>query len=253
MELKELKTHFVSECQQFSTLCEAIFDHAVPSCPGWTVQDLLEHLGTVQRRGIARIGSDTDPTGYDLMLPSESSEMLAWFNSGWSQLYDCFEKKPPEYPTWNWSGKNQTLGWLIRRQAHEAAIHRYDAELARIGLPNVNALKSLPIESIPSGFSPQFAKDGIDERLEITIGGRANLNFSLPGSIHLHATDIDAEWTVTISDGIINIDKSHKKADAAIRATASELYLWSWGRLPVEMLEYFGDLDVIEAWKKLPG
>ena len=253
MELNELINHFKQECQQFATLCAPVLDHAVPSCPGWTVQDLIEHLGTVHRRAAFRVGSDVDPTGYELNLPTESSEILTWFNEGWQNLYQIFTTHPADYKAWNWSGKDQTLEWMIRRQAHEAAIHRFDADLAHMGIPSVNAIKSLPAESIPFGFTPPFAKDGIDERLEVTIASRRNLVGSLPGSLHLHATDIDAEWTVRLTDGVMTIDRGHQKADAAIKATASELYLWSWGRLPADILLCVGDLEVIDAWKKLPA
>ena len=253
MERNELISHFKQECERFAALCAAVLDHAVPSCPGWTVQDLIEHLGTVHRRAAFRVGSDVDPTGYEINLPTESSEIFNWFNEGWQNLYQIFTTHSDDYPAWNWTGKNQTVGWMIRRQSHEAAIHRFDAELAHMGIPSVNAIKSLPTESIPFGYTPEFAKDGIDERLEITIGGRKNLSGSLPGSLHLHATDIDAEWTVTLIDGVMTIYRGHQKADAAIKASASELYLWSWGRLPAEILQCVGNLEVIEAWKKLPA
>lgn len=253
MELSNLKQHFKKEVQSFSDLCQSTLDHAVPTCPGWTVQDLVEHLGTVHRRAAARVGSVTDPTSFELDIPNDSQEILNWFEKGWRELYEIFESNKSDYPAWNWTGKNLTLGWMIRRQAHEAAIHRYDAELAQMGLPNLNSFKSLPAESLPFGFDPDFAVDGLNERLEVSIGGKPHLKANLPGSIHLHATDTDAEWTVTITEGIVTVTRDHQKADAAIRATASELYLWSWGRLPVEILEHFGNIDVIEAWKKLPG
>jgi len=209
MELNELISHFRQECQQFAALCAAVLDHAVPSCPGWTVQDLIELLGTVHRRAAFRVGSDVDPSGTEINPPVESSEILNWFNEGSENLYQIFTTYPADYKTWNWSGKDQTLAWMIRRQAHEAAIHRFDAELAHMGIPSVSAIKSLPAESIPFGFTPTFAKDGVGERLEVTIGSRRNLTGTLPGSLHLHATDIDAEWTVTLTDGIMIVDRGH--------------------------------------------
>ncbi len=253
MKRIEYLSHFKQECEKFATLCDAVLDHAVPSCPGWTVQDLIEHLGTVHRRAVHRIGSDVDPTGFEISLPTEPVEILEWFNEGWQNLYQSLNEHPDDFPAWNWSGKDQTVRWMIRRQAHETAIHRFDAEIAHMGIPSVAAIKSLPAESVPFGYTPEFAKDGIDERLEITIAGRRNLTGSLPGSLHLHATDIDAEWTVTLKDGIMTIDRGHQKSDAAIKATASEIYLWTWGRLPSEILQSFGDQAVIEAWKKLPA
>ncbi len=253
MESNELVSRFEQECRKFAAQCAAVLDHAVPSCPGWTVQDLIEHLGSVHRRAVFRIGSDVDPTGYEVSLPTESSEILSWYNAGWEKLYQIFQTHPPDYPAWNWTGKNMTLEWMIRRQAHEVAIHRFDAELAHMGIPSVSAIKSLPAESIPFGYTPEFAKDGIEERLEVTIGGRKTLTGSLPGSLHLHATDISAEWTVNLNDGVMTVENGHQKADAAIKATASELYLWSWGRIPSEILQCFGDMDVIDGWKKLPA
>lgn len=253
MDLNELQSHFQQECTRFATLCEDILDHAVPSCPGWTVQDLIEHLGTVHRRAIARIGSQTDPTGIELNIPTETTEMLNWFDAGWRELDRAFTETPPSAQAWNWTGQNQTVGWMIRRQAHEAAIHRYDAELAHMGLPSVAAFKSLPTESIPFGYVPEFAKDGLNERLYVSIAGRSNLKGSLPGSLHFHANDTEAESTITFIDGVFTIEEGHSKADAAIRGTASELYLWSWGRLPADVLQCFGEMSVIESWAKLPA
>lgn len=253
MDLNELHSHFQNECTKFAALCEAILDHAVPSCPGWTIQDLIEHLGTVQRRAAARVGLQTDATGVELNIPTEPAEMLSWFDDGWRELDRIFTEMPPSTQAWNWTGENHTLGWMIRRHAHEVAIHRYDAELAHMGLPSVNAFKSLPSESIPFGYVPEFAKDGLNERLYVTIAGRPTLKGSLPGSLHIHANDIEAECTVTLVDGTFTITEGHSKADAAIKGTASELYLWSWGRFPLDLLQCFGDTNVIESWSKLPA
>jgi len=71
---------------------------------------------------------------------------------------------------------------------------------------------------------------------------------SLGGSgetLHLHATDIEGEWLVTLQSDHITIDRGHAKGDAAVRATAIDLLLFVWGR-DLGGLEHFGDHAVID-------
>ena len=70
------------------------------------------------------------------------------------------------------------------------------------------------------------------------------------GTIHLHATDIDGEWLVTLGPGGISHEHGHAKGDVALRGTASDLLLWCWNRVPVDdRFEVFGDATLLEAWR----
>src|SRR5215472_11044104 len=95
--------HLARESARFAAALRGAAPAApVPSCPGWDADDLLWHLaevqwfwGTIVREGI---------TG-------EQADGLK-----------------PGSPAGTWSA-DQTVGFVRRRQAHEALIHRVDAEL----------------------------------------------------------------------------------------------------------------------------
>ena len=61
---------------------------------------------------------------------------------------------PPDTPAWTWSDE-QSVGFIRRRQAHEALIHLIDAELT--------ARDRTPME-------PDLSTDGVDEALTIMYG-----------------------------------------------------------------------------------
>lgn len=142
------------------------------------------------------------------------------------------EAADPSTTVWTWWPPDQTVGFWFRRMAHETAVHRADAEaaLGRIG----------PVAA-------DLAIDGIDEALDLFLAPDL-----APGSIegpvetvHLHATDADGEWLVTIGPDGLGVARGHAKGDAAARGQASDLLLWLWGRLPSDVLEVFGDPAVV--------
>src|SRR4029078_11382856 len=63
----------------------------------------------------------------------------------------------PAEEAWTWSSE-QTVGFTFRRQAHEALIHRLDAEQA--------AGQGSPLD-------PELPADGVDEVLDVMDGGAA--------------------------------------------------------------------------------
>ncbi|MGM3262735.1 maleylpyruvate isomerase N-terminal domain-containing protein, partial [Klebsiella pneumoniae] len=60
----------------------------------------------------------------------------------------------PAEPAWSWSA-DRTVGFTVRRQAHEALVHRLDAEQA------AGAVTAL---------DPALAADGVHEALAVMFG-----------------------------------------------------------------------------------
>jgi hypothetical protein len=90
------------------------------------------------------------------------------------------------------------------------------------------------------------AVDGIEEMFD-TFVPASPPEPTLGGSgvtLHLHATDIEGEWLVTLHSDHITIDRGHAKGDAGVRGTALDLLLFVWGR-DLGGLERFGDDAVI--------
>ena len=115
--------------------------------------------------------------------------------------------------------------WLARRMAHELAMHRVDADLAR---------------GQATGIEPALASDGIDEFLEFFRNGE------LVGSVHIHCTDVAGEWTIhePVADGEFRVSREHAKGDCAIRGAANDILLALWRRAPLSTVDVVGDADV---------
>ncbi len=220
----------------------------VPSCPGWTLRDLVEHLGGVHRwaRDCVETAAPpvraraTDPPADP--APEEPDALARWFGDGAIGLANSLDAAGPEAPTWTpFPIADPTVAVWIRRQTHETALHRWDAESA---------------VAAPRAMDPALAADGIDEYLGVIVPRLVQRDgLQLPsGSAHLHCTDTPGEWTVEVVDGEYVLDRSHRKGDAAVRGTAEHLLLQLWGRdVPEGSVELLGDAGVGAAWTGLGG
>jgi uncharacterized protein (TIGR03083 family) len=201
---------------------------AVSACPGWTNTDLLNHVTGVWSFVAAQITAGTpdepaQPVGENQEDPNERL----------GYLLHLMQSSDPTAAAWSWT-PNRTVGFFIRRMAHENTIHRWDAEEAG------GAAK--PIDAA-------VAVDGIDEVLEVGMVSRVRggtLEYPT-GSLHLHRTDGDGEWLIFAVDGQLQVTREHSKGDAAVRGSAEGLLLYLWDRRR-DGLECFGDDEVINAW-----
>jgi uncharacterized protein (TIGR03083 family) len=208
---------------------------AVPSCPGWSVTDLVAHLGRVYRYAIRQARSTEQEPGDESRVAPD--EVLATTADAHSELLIVLAETEPNAPAWNWdrTQANVAAFWR-RRMALETVVHRWDAQVAT---------------GTPTPIDAALACDGVDEVLNQFLPrrrGRAKEDIS--GTVHLHATDtlptIPAEWTVELgSHGATAVRRVHEKADAALRGPAGELLLAVWGRPAT--LDRFGDPDLIAA------
>ena len=98
----------------------------VPSCPEWTVADLVEHVSMVYLHKVEcmRLGSAPDP------WPPEGvdrSDPVALLDRSYAALSEEFASRPPQAHAFTWYEPDQTVGFWIRRMAQETVIHRVDA------------------------------------------------------------------------------------------------------------------------------
>ncbi|MER5636722.1 maleylpyruvate isomerase family mycothiol-dependent enzyme [Kitasatospora sp. NPDC002227] len=202
-------------------------DRRVPSCPEWTVGDLLRHTGTVHRFWTAiaagEISGPQDPRRVQPVEPADE-DLVAWFTEGLEHCASTLEKLDPGLPRWSWSDRKDA-GFIQRRMAQETAVHCWDA-LNAVG-------RDEPVER-------ELAADGVAEFLTHFADGE--LPAGLPeAGLHLHATDGAGEWTVRAADGALLVTTEHAKAAFAARGTASDLLLLLWERRLPAALETFGD------------
>ena len=152
--------HLARESARFSAaLLEADADAPVPTCPGWDADDLLWHLADVQWFWGSIVNQRLQTTAETQALvrverPAERDALRAFYARASKDLQDGLRSAAPETAVWTWS-LDQSVGFIRRRQAHEALIHRIDAELT--------AGNRTPMH-------PQLSADGVDEVLRIMYG-----------------------------------------------------------------------------------
>jgi uncharacterized protein (TIGR03083 family) len=215
-------------------------DAPVPSCPGWTITELLDHCvsgdlwaRTILERGRAGTIEGVRPDPLD---PSRRGDALVQaFRDGAAALLAELAAVPPDLPVWTFSPANRTASFWQRRRSQETSVHRYDAETAA---------------GTPTPIDAALAADGIDEFLTVFLPRLAgNFDDVGDGTVHVHCTDVEGEWLVARRDGELTVTAEHAKGDVAARGTASDLLLFLWGRAPVDVLEVFGDADLLARFR----
>jgi len=233
-----------------AVLRDAPADVAVPTCPDWRTDDLLWHLaevqwfwGTVVREAVTEPDQLEHPA-----RPADRAGLLRFFDRASADLQAALARTDPEEHRWTWSA-DQTAGFIRRRQAHEALIHRVDAEL------------TADVERAP--VDPALAADGVDEALRVMFGGAppwAEVQLRASDSVRVRATDTGRSWTVTLgtlsgrspqgdvytAEPVLEVaGADHGGVVAAtVEGAAADLDCWLWGRPAVGALVRTGDEQV---------
>ena len=215
---------------------------AVRACPGWTVADVVGHLGGVYSWVTLCVeAAGPRPSVERDRPPAEPGEVVDWFLERRAAVLDALTAHEPDAPAWNFRpGAPQTVAWWRRRQAIETAVHLWDVEHATGG---------------PGRIDPELAADGVAEMLEEILAAKlaGRPVPGLTGTLHLHATDADGEWSLDFGAADLAVRREHTKADTAVRGPAAGLLLWLWNRSePADAgLEVFGDPAVVDAWRSI--
>ncbi len=223
------------EAALFAAACEAAgLDATVPPCPGWDVADLLWHLAGVHWFwGTIVAERRTTPKGMAGPDRPADDELMDLYYDQLGALVEVLRSTDAETPVWSWSGNDKNVAWVIRRMAHETAMHRWDAEAAA---------------GTHAAIDPLMAGDGIDEFLANFLPWSAEGAPPVGGSVHLHCTDTPGEWTVVEGGEGFVVAREHAKGDCALRGAASDLLLVLWHRLPLSAIEVMGDVGVAERF-----
>ncbi|WP_327321873.1 maleylpyruvate isomerase family mycothiol-dependent enzyme [Streptomyces sp. NBC_01210] len=241
METAELIKSLVREGQLLAAAAaEAGPEASVPTCPGWQVRDLLRHISMVHRWATAFITE-----GYTSFQPADDQpeldgdELLEWFREGHGLLVAALSEAPADVECWSFLPAPSPLAFWARRQAHETAVHRTDAESALGGKPG-------PVAA-------DLALDGIDELLgAFHARSRSRVRTEEPRVLRVHTSDTDDVWTVRLSAGAPRTERTEKgPADCELRGTAEQLYLTLWNRLPLTTVSVTGDAELAGLWREL--
>jgi uncharacterized protein (TIGR03083 family) len=218
---------------------EAGLTAVVPTCPGWTIDHLLRHVGKVHRWAatFVREGRAAFGGGTGRLVNAPAGGLLDWFADGHAEQVSALRHAPPDLDCWTFLPAPSPLAFWARRQAHETAIHRADADSARGVAPT---------------FNPAFAADGIAELLGGFYRRRGGQLLSDPPcGLLVLPSDAGPGWHVVIGpEGREITNDVDRPADCVLRGSASDLYLFLWNRFPVTHPEVTGDLGVLDLWRE---
>lgn len=219
----------------------------VPACLGWCVRDLLKHVGYVHRWAAGYVREQharwVDRVSEAAILAGGpgDNELPGWFREGHASLVRVLEAADPDMTCWTFLDAPSSVSFWARRQAHETAIHRVDAEQAAG-------------RASGSAFEPAFAADGVDELImgflarNISRGGWPGLD----GSLAIHAADgaASADWLVAGGASEPGVSRGTGPAGCDVTGQARDLYLTLWNRRPADGLQVTGDPAILAAFAR---
>lgn len=215
----------------------------VPTCPGWRIAELLRHVGYVHRWAAMHVERASPelvegPSEEEILQrgPAED-ELLDWYREGHTALIGTLTSAEPTLSCWTFLDAPSPLAFWARRQAHETAIHRADAEAAL---------------GSSSSFDTDFAADGIDELLVgFAPGERLAASINTHKVLGVYSRDTGDCWQVSVDPEGIVARRGTGPADCTIEGAASDLYLTLWNRTRTEdaRLAITGDSNVLQLWR----
>ena len=249
--------HLSRESARFLAVLRSVDPEVpVPSCPEWRADDLMWHLAEVQWfwgtivRG--HLTSPPDPESRP-ERPDDRLELRAFYERASAELVRALADSTAEDPAWTWSD-DHSVGFIRRRQAHEALIHRVDAELTA---------------NDRSSMDPELSADGVDEALRVMYGNVprwATFTVSTPGAVRLRTGDTGHSWLLTpgrlsgvdptdgsvVDEPALGVEASDPggEAMATVTASAGDLDCWLWRRPILGPLRHSGNdvlLEQLEA------
>jgi uncharacterized protein (TIGR03083 family) len=237
MDRDEYLGHLAQDGRRMAEVARGDLKARVPTCPAWTLAELIEHTGGVHRYVIAATRERTDgPPDAAMAFDPASGEPLAdWFQAGVDEAVHVLSALAATEPRWTWFSPDQTAGWYFRRIAQETLVHRIDAELAAgVDVPDV---------------APAFAVDGIDEMCDVFIPSATGQPIGGDGqALSLQATDADRRCVLVLHADHVDVTSGRVEPDAVLRARARDLLLMMWGRDPLGEVEQGGDASVIATF-----
>jgi uncharacterized protein (TIGR03083 family) len=224
----------------------------VPTCPDWTLTQLVRHIGGNFRALETAVRTSTAVVDPGRQIPEvagpggdDPAELDAWLAEGAARCADTLRRAGPAAVAQVWVFQQPTAFWA-RRAALDLVVHRADAA------GTVNADYTV---------APEMAADAIDELLELMSDPQVAASSPRlaelrgPGkSIHLHATDTEAglaaEWLVELGTDGFTWRRGHEKATVALRGPLADVLLVFYRRLPAdsERVEVLGEAALLDFW-----
>jgi uncharacterized protein (TIGR03083 family) len=245
----KISEHITAIQQEAKLLAEAA-QHAglevdVPTCPGWNMRDLVRHLSEIHLWAGAHVALRATKMWVDdiaelttywpelAVFWPDDGELVGWYLATNANLVAELESAPADVAAMTFLPAPSPLAMWARRQAHETAVHRFDAQHAA---------------GMTTEFDPGFAADGIDELLAAFAPRASKFRIESVKTMGVHATDTADQWHVTLAPEGITTTRAGGPADLNLTGSAVDLYLALWNRGDSPAITITGDTEVLAAW-----
>ncbi|MDX6222987.1 MAG: hypothetical protein QOD91_2041 [Frankiales bacterium] len=248
MDKHPLLTSLESDSAVFSSLAASAMgaghDPAVPCCEGWRLADLVRHLAGIHSLAAEWVTQGRRP-GQWQREPSPGQSLHAWATACSDRLIDAVGTVDPATPCSTWSAYDMSVGFWVRRMAHETLVHRVDLE------------QSLGIDYW--AVDPLIAVDGIDETLTLWLTGRMPAGLTGSGRT-VRVVSYGPEDNVLFDRVIrpyhqsVHFSSSDvgPAVDAEVSGSASAVWAWCWGRSDAaHPIETVGDADAVDELRRI--
>jgi uncharacterized protein (TIGR03083 family) len=238
----------VAEGRRFARAAElGDLEAPIRACPGWTLRDLVRHLGEIHLWAAANVASPrpewlyirqiTDLARYWPELAAgwpDDDDLVTWYRATLSNLVRVLGTAAPDVPAFTFLPAPTPLTMWARRQASEIAIHRCDVELAMGIDPHLETrFASDMLDELITGFTPASDTTGVTEDRVLQVV----------------AADVDERWWVTIARSGVTTSREGERADLTITGTAADLYLLLWNRTSASTVHLAGNPELMELWR----
>jgi uncharacterized protein (TIGR03083 family) len=219
-------------------------DAPVRSCPDWCVRDVVKHTGHIHRWAathVAEARTERVDAGSEeewLRSGPADASLLDWFREGHGALVGALRNAPADLVCWTFLEAPSPLAFWARRQAHETAIHRADAESGGSDM---------------TPFASAFAADGIDELvMGFAPTPRAKVSAATRRVLQVRTADTGDAWVVGIGPDGIDAQRVSASHDCLLEGDASDLYLLLWNRMDTSApaIRISGAVELVQLWKQ---
>nr|BFE28143.1 maleylpyruvate isomerase family mycothiol-dependent enzyme [Actinomadura rugatobispora] len=218
----------------------------VPTCPEWTITDLVVHVGAAHRW--TRDLVEARAAGPESLVPPatdvEPADWASWLNEGADRMAEAGVREAGT-EVWTFLGPRPAAFW-VRRMLHDTAVHHADAALA-LGRP--------------FALADDLAADALGEGLELLAWpGAQQARPALAGlrgdgqTLRLQPRDGDG-WLITRTPEGIAWERDGggpavQEGDVVLHGRAADLLLVFTRRIPPEdpRVQVKGDAGLLAHW-----
>ncbi|MEL3948133.1 maleylpyruvate isomerase N-terminal domain-containing protein [Streptomyces sp. LNU-CPARS28] len=235
----------------------------VPTCAGWSLGDLLRHLGGAHRwaeeivrtRATGPVPDDqvNDVSGDDR---ADVAALGAWLTEGAALYADALRKAGPDARVWTVAPGGTPVFWA-RRMTVETVVHRADAVGAVDGTYTLDHDVALDALAEWLGFLE------LPQVYESVEAMRALLG---PGrTVHFHTTDTapgtEGDWLIDLTGDAPAVrrtgagERTPGEAAVSLRGSAAALLMLMYQRDSVldDAVEIVGDRELFQEWREAAG